>query len=1570
MFEKIAKKKIFGAVILLFLLQFILTSQVAYGTPSIDSVSPVSGCKGDVIVVSGSMVTPSAVVNLYWDSLSSWNGESGLVNTASADPDGSYEVSFQVPEAVNGPHYIWVMDTVTGSTAMFSTPFEVSACLVLTPDVGLPGDVVTLNCYGFSDEADIESVTFDGVSIATSPGSMSTDDMGSCSMTFRVPNESYGVYEVSVIDSSSVSAVAYFTIGPTIALDVTSGPVGTLITVQGRGFSASIPIDAVSLGGITCGIIEISISEDGTLFTGKFIVPTVDAVGTYDVVVTDSMSYSGSASFYVTDLSVLVPDPMYGVPGSLISVSGGNFSALEGEIVTLELRDVTTSDIYDLGVTAPTDADGEFTTTFMVPAMSFAEYRLVARQDYWNIVVETPFYIKIVAAILDPTEGPVDLEVTLTAIGFTDSESWEAFFGEEGSVTSGTVSIGGTIIGAFNVPNVAPGVYPVVVIGHTSGISVTIDFTVTPPPSLNLTLRIEDAAEGVIVNKLGGDVDGPVDFSFVDVVADLESSTDEFADDVPVVLTVPGDIFGNPTDTWVRDTSGSTFVPVAYTELESGKYEIEADLILSEGEYRKQIVWRFRIRDTVSPQDVEVSAEIPFPCNDPDGMATIRVIQPGIVDGIFITNRVLMYQNYVHDDVTELLNRIYEEAQGAPLTNSPLSVIYYVERYDNDVLNWDNTNVNYASETTANVVSNRIDGLIEDWEEDATLFELICFPLNCIVTEVASPEYLLIVGDDQDIPFYRYEDPSGHEGITLFECDGVWPPEHPGWCIDSNAPPNVEPAVWATDNNFILTDNVYADLDPGTSWMIGELEMSIGRILGETAVDMLNLFENGVSRNNRRTGNVVMASVDGWELGLEPHVGLEVADLHNVSALFIGKRYEVRNDDSPFAEVRTIDVMDPYEGGNNNWNTNFRNAANNVSGMDLFFIGGHNSYDRANIPGNDFVPADTPGIYTRFGIDHPVAMIVGCHGGLPVRTGGGLFGGANNDMVYDLAHEGASAYIGATGFSYGSPNDLHDCTWAERMFQIYFDELLSTPPLILSFTSNSIGSALKEAKENYISPAGGWDSLDNKTVTEFNLYGVPWAFYRYPRLWIQVIPDLPSLIDVTVGTVAPWDVESYKRSYIVDLGLHDIEAMTYDDVTYDLFTVQGGLQAIGDGNPVLPYVEVFTLELPVEGKITGVIVSTNSSKAPGTYNIPIAVVNPFSMGGISYTNQTDINYLYPRLEDLVNYQETNEGLLFTLSPVQYNPFTDEVIYHESFTIDVIYESPLPIGVREVIADKSVYVPGDTVGTSTTIVNVGSSEVTLTAVLTFMDSFGKVMGSRSSGEFTVPSGDSYDVEIDWIQVLGEGIYLAEDEVSLGDSLVGASSTRILMIGDGVNKLKPPSSLRVGESGEFVVECVNYGDDTISREVSLTILDSPGEVIIVNLPSKTITVEAGGKSEAVFSWTPEISTGNYIAVASVGATYLMESFTVFPEEVDSALVTALERITTLEALLEEGEIEIGRLTGELEVTIETVSDLETQVQDLTEAIESQQELAGRWQQFTYYATAVAGVLLLLLLFYARK
>jgi len=894
-----------------------------------------------------------------------------------------------------------------------------------------------------------------------------------------------------------------------------------------------------------------------------------------------------------------------------------------------------------------------------------------------------------------------------------------------------------------------------------------------------MSLHVEDALEGVTVNKVAGDFAGPTYYTRLEIVAKLFTFDSTAKDDVSVILTIPNNLFGNPTDTWVRNTSGGTKSTVSYTNLGSGQYKITTDLSwVCEGSiccYCKQIVWRFLIPNDTSPQLVNVQAELQVPDRtvpDPYATGTIRIVAPGSVRSIIVANRKLLYDEYTESEVTSLLNRLFTEAAGPPASHSPLAVIYYVERYDARAHNWDNSAVDYTSATTANDTADAIDDLIEDWHDDATEYISIYISfIGYIHLPISWPNYLLIVGDDDTIPFYRYDDPSNDEGINKISwCDD-------GWCVDSAT----NPAVLATDEDYFFTDNPYADLAGGTDWQTGDIELWVGRLLGENAADMLSLLEEGVSWANGQRGGVVMASVAGWELGLEPDPGGagHIADLYDVPALFRGKGFQVRNDDIPASEVRTIDVMSPYEGGDASWNTNFRNAANDAGGMDLFFIGGHDSYDHASIPGDDFSPDDTCAAaacrYNRFDNDHPIAMIVGCHGGLPVPDID-VDGGVDHDMVYDLIHEGASAYIGATGFSYGSPGNLHRCTWGERLMQRFFDRLLMPP----GGNSMAIGKAMAEAKSGYVFGFGGNDALDRKTVTEFNVYGVPWTFIFYPGGGAAALaaaePEERAFTTRRGPVVGVADAGVYSRTFEIDIAAYTAATETQDGIIYDLLSIEGGDLAIADGAPILPYIEGYTMTLPFSGTLTAVQVVDVISSDIGAYNIPIARVRPWSEGGLTYTTTTGIDYPYPA--DLVQYQETSEGLLFTIFPIQHNPTTDETSFYSHFEIQVTYKAPLTIAVTDFSTDKMSYGPGgtaNTIATIATIGNVGDVSAMLTATLTIKDELGQTMGSQTSGEFTVPTDGSYGLPLAWTGTLNDGSYQAMVTIwRSGDTVGGASA----------------------------------------------------------------------------------------------------------------------------------------------------------------------------------------------------
>ena len=994
-----------------------------------------------------------------------------------------------------------------------------------------------------------------------------------------------------------------------------------------------------------------------------------------------------------------------------------------------------------------------------------------------------------------------------------------------------------------------------------------------------MSVTIEDAPDGVPVYKVAGDGLAPAHDTYVEIVTTLLSTDSSFRHDIPVALTIPDDLLGQPVNTWVRDTPGSTLTPVAYDNLGDGRYRVTTDLHLWQAIYPyyyfylKQVVWRFRIPTNMLAQDIVVSGEVGMPSIGQYSEGTIRILAPGSAPCITVANRTLLYQNFYESSVTSLLQRLFTEAQGPPASHSPRAVIYYVDRYDNDIANWDNTNVDYTSEADANEVANAIDAFIEDWVNDSTQYEYIDLGEFIIVLPISRPTYLLIVGDDDTLPFYRYNDPYDREQF---------------WNVNSAA----NPPVRATDEDYILTDNPYADLGP--SWYLGDIELSVGRLLGASAEDMLKLLEEGVDVNNGERGAVVMASVDGWELGLEADDGRadEIADLHDVTALFRNRGFEVRNDNDPVAEVQTIDVIDPYEGGEASWNSNFRAAANDADGMDLFFIGGHDSYDCAYIPGNDFTPQSTsnnvgtPNRYERFDDDHPIAMIVGCHGGLPVPDID-IPGGVNNSLVYDLIHEGARAYIGATGYSYGSPCKwynlnvcLHRCLWAERLMQRFFGNLLQPADV----SSIAIGTALAHAKRDFTFGFGNDDDLDRKTVTEFNLYGVPWAFISYPdnHLQAQGVIDLglaapadPAFRTLRSPVVALAQKSNYYRTFEVSIDEYRVATREENNIDYDLFSIQGGEVAIANGLPVLPYVRAYTLQLPFGAEVTDVTIVQSESEDIGEFNIPIAQVEPWSEGGISYTTETAIDYPYPVDADLVQYQQTTEGLLFTIFPVQHTPTTGKTWFYSSFNVQVTYQSPLTVTVTEFTTDKVEYMPGEQINTQTEIVNVGDVDADLTAQLTVRDALGAIIGSPVlSAPFSVSAGGSSVLDLSRVGLSNDGSYTAQVALLSQSAKVAGASAAITVLGGEITDLTVPSVLLVGEQGIFEVTFTNYRSDDLYGEAFLAIQSRQGGYVS-RLAPQSIQAGPGSSATAVFSWTPtSVNWGPYTAIATVvadGQTY---------------------------------------------------------------------------------------------------
>ena len=454
---------------------------------TIDTPVPASGDYGDTIVVTGSGVTAGIDVNLYWDAVKAWDGEKGLLNSTEAEPNGDYNVSFDVPQATGGTHYLWVKDMDTGLTA--STGFLVLTKIKLSPSSGLLNDKITIKGYGFGDEVEIVKVTWDGyTTLITTPSTPETNTLGYWEATFKVPVSGYNDYEVYAEDEDVNVATATFTVGAAISLDVEEGPVGTIVEIRGRGFLDPVVIGDGKVrivGGALC-----KVTDDDDVSGGEFkiecVIPWVQDEDDYEISVTDGTN-TAYADFEVTGISEIEADPEFGVQGTSINIEGWNFSRMSGKDVQLELLDESGAFITNIKK-FQTDSSGHFSGTFTVPARSSDRYQLAVTQDTYYINGTTGFRIGLMLVIITPSSGPTGTEVTITGTGFTNDGEWNATLGsiliiEDGEIDDASnLQLSGDFVPTFIVPTLDPGTYDLEVNDITDPddvISVTVEYTVT-----------------------------------------------------------------------------------------------------------------------------------------------------------------------------------------------------------------------------------------------------------------------------------------------------------------------------------------------------------------------------------------------------------------------------------------------------------------------------------------------------------------------------------------------------------------------------------------------------------------------------------------------------------------------------------------------------------------------------------------------------------------------------------------------------------------------------------------------------------------------------------------------------------------------------------------------------------------------------------------------------------------------------------------------------------------------------------------------------------------------------------
>ena len=200
------------------------------------SVSPQSGAIGTMLTVTG---------RGFGANETDIEVRRGLYETVdegiSADPDGTWETSIEVPAWTRGEHEIRARGSKTvliGSVR--PAVFEVKPGITLGQSSGAVGQSIVVSGTGFAADERSIRVVVDRSTVATNPTSITADATGRWNATFTVPEVPAGEYAVTAEGARTrrrdIDEIS-FEVSPMLTLSPDEGHVGTNVTATGFGFA-------------------------------------------------------------------------------------------------------------------------------------------------------------------------------------------------------------------------------------------------------------------------------------------------------------------------------------------------------------------------------------------------------------------------------------------------------------------------------------------------------------------------------------------------------------------------------------------------------------------------------------------------------------------------------------------------------------------------------------------------------------------------------------------------------------------------------------------------------------------------------------------------------------------------------------------------------------------------------------------------------------------------------------------------------------------------------------------------------------------------------------------------------------------------------------------------------------------------------------------------------------------------------------------------------------------------------------------------------------------------------------
>ncbi|MEM4294015.1 MAG: hypothetical protein QXJ27_07625, partial [Thermoplasmata archaeon] len=395
---------------------------------------------------------------------------------------------------------------------------------------------VTVEGTGFAQTAEV-NLTMDSTYLATAY----TNDKGSFTALFSVPELPGGLHEVVARDTSGNIASALFQILPSLRLNKYAGFVGESLSLSGFGYTAGknltvfwdnlqIPtnppvVTALSTGSFTC---EISVP-----FTpyGIHVLSAEDEAG-----LTDSVSFSVSPRISVT--------PDHGLPGCLALVNGTGFGA-----------NLSVDIIWDYGLqsqqmlgSTTTNETGAFSHTVQIPQGTNGTHTITAK-DWQGHLAQTIFTLGP-SLSLSKTTGTVGTLIDVFGYTFTPGANVSLFW-DGGFAGQARTDTSGDFTYSFSIPPSQYGVHTISAIDEYN-VSATASFFVEP----DVDVLPDSGTVGSITTIIGTGFSGnSIAFIYWDGTDTYRSERTDAQGSFILTFTVPEAPYGTHTIE-VRDSTG------------------------------------------------------------------------------------------------------------------------------------------------------------------------------------------------------------------------------------------------------------------------------------------------------------------------------------------------------------------------------------------------------------------------------------------------------------------------------------------------------------------------------------------------------------------------------------------------------------------------------------------------------------------------------------------------------------------------------------------------------------------------------------------------------------------------------------------------------------------------------------------------------------------------------------------------------------------------------------------------------------------------------------------------------